>query len=381
VSGQRPGVVRGHVFISYVREDRERVNRLQAALEGAGIQVWRDSADLWPGQDWRIEIGKAIADDSAAFIACFSENTEARARSYQNEELILAAEQVRRRAPGREWLIPVRFAECSVPPFDLGAGRTLDSLQRIDLFDETWEPGIPRLVGAVLRILYAPGTSPGPGPVSAVPAQPGYVPYEGLARQTLVPAHVYPTAVRQFPARPRYRRRPEQELGAVLSAWTCRPTAAAAAVLAIRRTVQFLFDLTLAFLLYDGIAWAIIYTAVWTFQVSKGSHALGLSAVITAASVTFLSYWVIWPYIHDGQTLGMRILGLQVLSADGARASKTQLLVRAILMYIDAYAVGFLVMLASQGRQRIGDHVAKTVVIPKPSVATLADQGRARATQ
>ncbi len=43
----------GHVFISYVREDSDHVDRLQRALQAAGIPVWRDTADLWPGEDWR----------------------------------------------------------------------------------------------------------------------------------------------------------------------------------------------------------------------------------------------------------------------------------------------------------------------------------------
>jgi hypothetical protein len=55
--------------------------------------------------------------------------------------------------PGRKWLVPVRFAECSIPVFDLGANRTLESLQRIDLFDGAWEGALPRLIGAIVNIL------------------------------------------------------------------------------------------------------------------------------------------------------------------------------------------------------------------------------------
>jgi len=155
VRGQHSDGVPGHAFISYVREDRERVDRLQATLERAGIRVWRDTADIRPGRDWGIEIRRAIMTGSFAFLACFSENTERRVTSYQNEELILAVEQMRLRVPGQVWLFPVRFAECTLPPFDLGAGRRLDSLQCIDLFDDSWEPGISLLVGAVLSALHA----------------------------------------------------------------------------------------------------------------------------------------------------------------------------------------------------------------------------------
>jgi transcriptional regulator with XRE-family HTH domain len=143
----------GFAFISYVREDRERVDRLQIALEQAGIKVWRDTANLWPGQDWKSEIRNAILKGSLAFIACFSENSSLKGVTYQNEELILAAEQMRLRAPGRAWLIPVRFTDCPIPVFDLGAGRTLDSLQRIDLLDGLWDRGIFRLIGAVMHVV------------------------------------------------------------------------------------------------------------------------------------------------------------------------------------------------------------------------------------
>src|SRR5262249_41092023 len=89
----------GHVFISYVREDSHHVDRLQQTLEAAGVRVWRDTADLWPGEDWRAKIRHAITDDALVFLACFSNASRRRARSYQNEELALALDQMRLRRP------------------------------------------------------------------------------------------------------------------------------------------------------------------------------------------------------------------------------------------------------------------------------------------
>jgi hypothetical protein len=165
----------GHAFISYVREDTEEVRRLQDLLEAAGIRVWRDTDDLWPGQDWRLEIRKAITSGSLAFLACFSKNSAAKEVTYQNEELILAVEQMRLRAPGRPWLIPIRLSECTLPLYDLGAGRDLNALQRIDLFDEYRERGTARLIAAVLGVLprrtsaehETPSTAPAPAPAPA----------------------------------------------------------------------------------------------------------------------------------------------------------------------------------------------------------------------
>lgn len=55
VSGLRRSA--GHVFLSYAREDAAHGDRLQRTLEAVGILVWRDTADLWLGQDWRANIG------------------------------------------------------------------------------------------------------------------------------------------------------------------------------------------------------------------------------------------------------------------------------------------------------------------------------------
>lgn len=145
--------VAGHAFISYVREDSDRVDQLQAVLERAGIPVWRDTADLWPGQDWREHIQRAITDNALAFIACFSRNSTGRPASYQNEELRVAIEQLQLRRPDDPWIIPVRFDDCDIPDRDLGGGRQLAAIQRADLFGAQADHAAARLVAVVRRIL------------------------------------------------------------------------------------------------------------------------------------------------------------------------------------------------------------------------------------
>ncbi len=150
-----------HVFISYVREDAHHVDQLQEQLEAAGVRVWRDTAELWPGEDWRVKIRQAIQDGALVFIACFSRQSVARRRSYQNEELTLAIDQMRQRPPENPWLIPVRFDDCEIPDRDIGAGRTLASIQWVDLFGGSSEKGTGRLLAAILRIL-GPEAAPAP---------------------------------------------------------------------------------------------------------------------------------------------------------------------------------------------------------------------------
>jgi hypothetical protein len=57
----------GHAFISYAREDSPRVDQLQQMLKAAGIPEWRDTAGLWPGEDWRAKIRHAITDNALVF--------------------------------------------------------------------------------------------------------------------------------------------------------------------------------------------------------------------------------------------------------------------------------------------------------------------------
>ncbi len=153
VSGTGRQAGPGHAFISYVREDADRVDLLQRRLEAAAIPVWRDLRDLRPGQDWRAQIRAAIAADALVFIACFSSRSIARKKSYQNEELLLAVEQARLRQPAEPWLIPVRLDDCEIPDFELGPGRTLSFLHRADLFGAGEDAEADKLVMTVLAIL------------------------------------------------------------------------------------------------------------------------------------------------------------------------------------------------------------------------------------
>jgi hypothetical protein len=134
--------------------------------------VWRDTADLWPGEDWRDKIRRAISDDALAFIACFSHAGLARSTSYQNEELVLAIEQLRQRRPDEPWLIPVRFDECDIPNWDIGGGRSLTSIQRADLYGNQANKNLTRLVAAVLRILGLDNEAEAANPNGAMNEQP-----------------------------------------------------------------------------------------------------------------------------------------------------------------------------------------------------------------
>src|SRR5205823_4175530 len=76
------------------------------------------------------------------------------------------------RRPDDPWLIPVRFDDCDIPDLDLGAGRTLASIQRVDLFGDRRDVGIARLVTQVLRLLRLRDQPVGPRLRRVIPGKP-----------------------------------------------------------------------------------------------------------------------------------------------------------------------------------------------------------------
>jgi hypothetical protein len=138
------GDLMSHVFIPYVREDADTVNSIARALRAYDVDVWLDKDDVRPGVRWADAIRQAIGE-GAFYIACFSTAYNARTRSYMNEELTLAIEELRQRATNQQWFIPVLLDQCEIPQRSIGAGETLRSLQWVRLYED-WNEGIARIL-------------------------------------------------------------------------------------------------------------------------------------------------------------------------------------------------------------------------------------------
>ncbi|MCW4353418.1 toll/interleukin-1 receptor domain-containing protein [Hoyosella sp. YIM 151337] len=145
-----------HVFISYVREDKDEVDKLCTVFDAVNIPYWRDLKNLEPGDAWKTRIREAIRSKALIFLACFSSNTATRQKSYMNEEITEAVGEFRKLAPGETWLIPVRLHDVKVPEWDLGAGRTLSDLNFVDLFGDQYTANIARLITKILEMMGGP---------------------------------------------------------------------------------------------------------------------------------------------------------------------------------------------------------------------------------
>jgi uncharacterized RDD family membrane protein YckC len=144
-----------------------------------------------------------------------------------------------------------------------------------------------------------------------------------------------------------------------------------------RRVVQYLIDWVLSGIVFGLISWALD-------RGTGAGHAVLVLVQVIVDIAWYFVYWAFVPYVRNGQTIGMTLLGLRVISKDGGPASLIQLFVRSILLVLFPMAgaiVGFVVMLCSRYRQRTGDHMARTLVVraaitPSPARREFAGAGQ-----
>jgi uncharacterized RDD family membrane protein YckC len=109
------------------------------------------------------------------------------------------------------------------------------------------------------------------------------------------------------------------------------------------------------------------------FVASIGLSVLGAAGSGAMAALVFALFWfypVVFEVAFDGRTPGKRVLGLKVVAADGApvgwRASFTRNLLRTVDMLPFGYAFGLVACLADPAARRLGDMVARTLVVHLP---------------
>ena len=122
------------IFLCHTSVDKPKVRELYRYLRRRGIQPWLDEENLIGGQDWQVEIPKALST-SDAIIVCLTKNAVDK-EGYVQKEIKFALDKALEMPEGRIYLIPVRFEECEVP-------FSLSRYQWVDLFEQN---GFPRLM-------------------------------------------------------------------------------------------------------------------------------------------------------------------------------------------------------------------------------------------
>jgi len=135
------------VFISYVRENKDIVDRLAIELQTLGIKVWLDRNNIMPGQYWKDAINRAI-QDGAFFVACYSKELNERQDGYVHAELRLAIDRLRNMPRDRVWFIPVMLNETEIPSHRISDHETMKELHTVALYDN-WGNGLAMILQAM----------------------------------------------------------------------------------------------------------------------------------------------------------------------------------------------------------------------------------------
>ena len=97
------------VFLCHAHADRDPVRGLYARLTQDGVDAWLDKAKLLPGQDWELEIRKAVREADVVVVCLSKQFNQA---GFRQKEVRLALDTAMEKPEGEIFIIPARLDEC-----------------------------------------------------------------------------------------------------------------------------------------------------------------------------------------------------------------------------------------------------------------------------
>jgi hypothetical protein len=101
------------VFVSYAKEDRDRVLPYVSKLGLGGYSPWFDEQKILPGQNWEAEIDRAFKDSQVVLL--FLSQKSVSKRGFVQREANDAIEALRYKQPTDVYVVPVLLEPCQVP--------------------------------------------------------------------------------------------------------------------------------------------------------------------------------------------------------------------------------------------------------------------------
>lgn len=125
------------VFLCHSSDDKSAVKELYNHLIEDGVDAWLDKENLLPGQDWKIEIPKAVRG-SDVVIVCLSSHSITK-EGYVQKEIKFALGVADEKPEGTIFIIPARLEDCQIP-------ERINRFHWVDLFSDD---GYERLLKAL----------------------------------------------------------------------------------------------------------------------------------------------------------------------------------------------------------------------------------------
>ena len=132
------------VFLCHASQDKPAVRDLYRQLTAEPwIDPWLDEEKLLPGQDWNLEIEKAV-EDSDVVIVCVSSTSIAK-EGYIQREMRKVLDIALEKLEGAIFVLPVKLDDCDLP-------RRLKDKQALNYFPEANRAAAYERLKASLKI-------------------------------------------------------------------------------------------------------------------------------------------------------------------------------------------------------------------------------------
>ena len=123
-----------------------------------------------------------------------------------------------------------------------------------------------------------------------------------------------------------------------------------------------------------GILSILFFIPVWVVtgpgMIGRGEVAMGwFSGMFGIIGVMWVLWLIYFTYFEgtSGQTIGKKLTHIKVIKEDGSRCDFGSALIRNILRIVDhlpfLYLLGIILIAATEKKQRLGDILAKTIVV------------------
>jgi len=136
---RKPPVRKLRVFLCHAKDDKHLVRDLHKRLIDIKVDVWFDEEKLLPGQNWELEIDKAVRQ-SDVIIVCLSKRSTNK-RGFVQKEIKQALDVAAEQPEDSIFIVPLRVENCLVPD-------RLRRQQWVDFFDQG---GFTRLANSLNR--------------------------------------------------------------------------------------------------------------------------------------------------------------------------------------------------------------------------------------
>jgi hypothetical protein len=145
-------------FLCHGSEDKPVVRELYSLLRQDGVSPWLDETDILGGQDWDLEIKRAVRT-SDVILVCLSSSSVGK-EGYVQKEIKFALDIADEKPEGTIFIIPIKLDECEMP-------ERLKKWQWMDYHHEDW---YEKLLRALRERAKSIGLAilPGDGPIERI---------------------------------------------------------------------------------------------------------------------------------------------------------------------------------------------------------------------